>query len=270
VGLQQHPVDRALTILALALPKAPRDELLALSVGQRDAHLLAVRERTFGAQLDGFAECSACQERLEFVFDVADIRAMPQIEDGTGGATKDVTEIEDGTEGAINRAPTDLLPDYFVGEQNQAPTNQVYEVTIEGYDLRFCLPNSLDLAQVVRCGDVTAARNLLVQRCVLQASRDDGAVAVAALPETVLTTLAESMDQYDPQAEVQLNLSCPACGESWSVLFDIVSFFWTEICVQAKRLLREVHTLARAYGWREADILSMSAARRQSYLEMVT
>ena len=264
VAPRQHPVDRALTILALALPKAPRDELLALSVGQRDAHLLAVRERTFGGQLAGFAECSACQERLEFVFDVADIRAMPQIEDGTGGATKDVTG------GAINRAPTDLLPDYFVGEQNQAPTNQVYEVTIEGYDLRFCLPNSLDLAQVVRCGDVTAARNLLVQRCVLQASRDDGAVAVAALPEAVLTTLVESMGQFDPQAEIQLNLTCPACGQSWSVMFDIVSFFWSEICMQAKRLLREVHTLARAYGWREADILSMSAARRQFYLEMVT
>src|SRR6266699_2570876 len=145
VGLRQHPVDRALTILALALPKAPRAELLALSVGQRDAHLLAVREGTFGAQLAGFAECSACQERLEFMLDVADIRAMPQIEDGTAGATKDVTEgainraptdirvvpeIEDVTEGVINRAPTDLLPDYFVREQNQAPTNQVYEVTI--------------------------------------------------------------------------------------------------------------------------------------------
>jgi hypothetical protein len=254
VGLRQHPVDRALTILALALPKVLRAELLALSVGQRDAHLLAVRERTFGAQLAGFAECSACQERLEFVLDVVDIRAMPQIEDGTGGAMKDGTEIEDGTRGAINRAPT----------------QGIYEVAIEGYDLRFRLPNSLDLAQVVRCGDVTVARNLLVQRCVLQASRDDGAVAVAALPETVLTTLAESMDQYDPQAEVQLKLSCPTCGQHWPVLFDIVSFFWTEICVQAKRLLREVHTLARAYGWREADILSMSAARRQLYLEMVT
>ncbi len=53
-------------------------------------------------------------------------------------------------------------------------------------------------------------------------------------------------------------------------MFDVVSFFWSEICVQAKRLLREVHTLARAYGWREADILNMSTARRQFYLEMVT
>src|SRR6266702_2021882 len=85
-GLQQHPVDRALTILAMALPEMPRDELLALSVGQRDTHLLAVREATFGSQLAGFAECPACQERLEFVFDVADIRAAPEVEDLTNQA----------------------------------------------------------------------------------------------------------------------------------------------------------------------------------------
>ena len=42
-----------------------------------------------------------------------------------------------------------------------------------------------------------------------------------------------------------------------------------ELATQAKRLLREVHFLARAYGWREADILAMSARRRQAYLEMV-
>jgi hypothetical protein len=255
-ALRQHPVDRALTILAISLPEMPRDDLLALSIGQRDAYLLAIRERTFGSQLAGFAECPTCQERLEFMLDVGDIRVVP--------------EIEDGTAGAMNRNPTDLLPDYFVKVHNRAPTNQVHEVTIEGYDLRFRLPNSLDLAQIARCGDVDAARNLLVQRCVLQASQDGVEVAAAALPETVLTMLVESIGQYDPQADVQLNFSCPACGQSWPVMFDVVSFFWSEICVQAKRLLREVHTLARACGWREADILNMSTARRQFYLEMVT
>jgi hypothetical protein len=53
-------------------------------------------------------------------------------------------------------------------------------------------------------------------------------------------------------------------------MFDIGAFLWEEIAAQARRLLREVHTLARAYGWREADILVMSAARRQAYLEMVS
>ena len=90
---------------------------------------------------------------------------------------------------------------------------------------------------------------------------------IQTLPETVITVLAKYMVECDPQAEVQLDLSCPACGYCWKMMFDIVSFFWSEICAQARRLLREVHTLARAYGWREADILSLSTARRHFYLE---
>jgi len=46
-------------------------------------------------------------------------------------------------------------------------------------------------------------------------------------------------------------------------------FLWTEITSQARRLLHEVHLLATTYGWHEADILAMSAIRRQYYLEMV-
>jgi len=66
-----------------------------------------------------------------------------------------------------------------------------------------------------------------------------------------------------------LELSCPVCRQNWRLSFDIGAFLWAEINSLAKRLLREVHTLARAYGWREADILSMSATRRQAYIELV-
>ena len=76
------------------------------------------------------------------------------------------------------------------------------------------------------------------------------------------------MARRDPQAEVLLDLDCPACNHRWQILFDIASFFYAEVSAYAKRLLREVHTLARRYGWREADILSMSTARRQFYIEL--
>jgi hypothetical protein len=52
-------------------------------------------------------------------------------------------------------------------------------------------------------------------------------------------------------------------------MFDIVPYLWTEINAWAMRLLREIHSLATAYGWREADILAMSAVRRHWYLEMI-
>lgn len=77
------------------------------------------------------------------------------------------------------------------------------------------------------------------------------------------------MLECDPQAEVLLQLTCPSCQREWMITFDIVSFLWIEIHAHAKRLLQEVHTVARAYGWHEADILALSPVRRQFYLEMV-
>jgi hypothetical protein len=77
------------------------------------------------------------------------------------------------------------------------------------------------------------------------------------------------MAEADPQANVQLAITCPVCSKHWQAGFDIVSFFWNEIDAWAHRLLQEVHTLASAYGWREADILAMSPWRRQCYLAMI-
>src|ERR687894_3129170 len=74
VGEDQHPLDRALTLLAAACPELTWDELAALSIGQRDARLLALRERTSGPRLYGFVECPRCAEHLEFDVAVADLR----------------------------------------------------------------------------------------------------------------------------------------------------------------------------------------------------
>ena len=82
--------------------------------------------------------------------------------------------------------------------------------------------------------------------------------------------LESRMAQADPQANIQLALGCPACGHSWLALFDIVGFFWREIDTWARRVLRDIHTLALAYGWSEAEILALSPWRRQFYLEMVS
>ncbi len=78
------------------------------------------------------------------------------------------------------------------------------------------------------------------------------------------------MAEQDPQAEILLDVACPACGHAWQTLLDIVDFVWREVSAGATRLLEEVHTLARAYHWREADILALSSRRRQAYLEMAS
>jgi hypothetical protein len=52
------------------------------------------------------------------------------------------------------------------------------------------------------------------------------------------------------------------------MVFDVVSYLWGEIEDWAERLLRDVHSLAAAYGWSERDIVGMSALRRRLYLEL--
>ncbi len=50
---------------------------------------------------------------------------------------------------------------------------------------------------------------------------------------------------------------------------DIASFLWKALHAWAKLMLGDVHELARAYGWTEADILALpSPTRRQIYLEL--
>jgi hypothetical protein len=42
-----------------------------------------------------------------------------------------------------------------------------------------------------------------------------------------------------------------------------------EVDRHARQVLREVDQLARAYGWREPDILALSRDRRRAYLGLV-
>jgi hypothetical protein len=64
-----------LSLLHAAFPETSADALAQLSIGQRDALLLSLREWLFGPQLTGLATCPNCGERLELNFGTADIRA---------------------------------------------------------------------------------------------------------------------------------------------------------------------------------------------------
>lgn len=223
-------VEKALAMLAAACPERSQEELAALPVGARDACLLRLRERIFGGKLDGLVQCPRCGEHLEVSL-----------------ATEELLTATEPQEGPIE-----------------------LELSDAGLRLKFRLADSEDLAVAATFGNREAGRRVLLERCLIEASRTGAALAASDLPEEAITALAARMAECDPQADVELELNCTACGHRWQVGFDIVSFLWTELAAQARRLLREVHVLARAYGWREADILAMSAQRRQFYLDMVS
>lgn len=223
------PVEKALTLLAAANPEATREELAMMSIGRRDAHLLTLREQLFGSQLSSLTDCPACGERLELNFNVADIRAT-------------------------------------------SPSDAPLALRESGYELELRLPNSLDLLCLTDCATVAEMRSRLFEQCVLRVMDEGEAEAVARLsemPDEVVELAIERMGQADPQADVEVELSCPECRHVWQTCFDIVSYLWTELNAWAGQMLREVHLLASSYGWRESDILRMSAPRRRSYLEIL-
>ncbi|MBO0859245.1 MAG: phage baseplate protein [Chloracidobacterium sp.] len=230
-GQERSPGVRALLLLEST---ASGDQSPAkLSVGRRDALLLSLRETLFGSRFVGLAACPNCGQLSELTFESSEIRSS-----------------------ADNAQPETL------------------RVRAGGYEARFRLPNTEDLLAVAafaRCDTSSAAESLLT-RCLIQARRKGQPVSIEStrdLPPSLLAAIGEKMEQADPQANVQLILNCYACDHNWPANFDIVSYLWSEIDDWARRILSEVYTLASAFGWREADILGMSARRRRLYMEMV-
>jgi hypothetical protein len=234
-GQQKHPLDRALLLLALALPSFSHAHLSSLTIGERNRQLLLLRQKTLGDSAQCFAQCSHCGEKLEFTLDLPAILSTVAQEPG---------EPEEHAE-------------------------DIHTVNVNTFTVSFRIPTSVDLASIIDCGDEQEGRHLLLERCVIQAVQEDKPVPVENLPLNVLQALSEAVIEHDTLTEIELALTCPACQQHWTTLFDIVSFFWTELDALAKRLLRDVHTIASAYGWSESDILALSAVRRQYYLELI-
>lgn len=70
-GANQAYLARTLTLLQLAHPEMPADELMALSIPQLNLQLLRLRQISFGSTLSGFVPCPECGTRLELSIPVA-------------------------------------------------------------------------------------------------------------------------------------------------------------------------------------------------------
>ena len=165
--------------------------------------------------------------------------------------------------------PLDLSLDARELLASFTPALPAGELAREDLALRFRPVSSADLLAVEGCRHVEEARRRLAGRCVVEARRGGELVEAEELSDEELTGLSEALAEADPGAELLFDLSCPACGAAWQQVLDVASFLWEELEAQAHRVLGEVHVLARAYGWREGDVLALSARRRRFYLEMV-
>jgi hypothetical protein len=228
-GLAQAPVVRALSLLAAACPELTFDQVATLSIGQRDARLLALRETLFGPELESVVDCPGCNERLELSLNTAEL---------------------------------------WAGSESEQQAGEV-SLSVAGHGLRLRLPNSQDVLFAGSLDDPAERRDQLLKCCLLSAECNEVPVGADHLSAEVMEAAAQKLADADPLADIRMNILCPACGHAWRAAFDIVEFLWTEVEAWAVRMLNEVHMLASAYGWCERDILALSPTRRQFYLDMV-
>lgn len=141
-----------------------------------------------------------------------------------------------------------------------------HELSVGSIYGRLRLPTSSDV--LVSLQGPAAERGLrLLERCVLSLRREAEPIRAAELTLPERTQLAVELSQRDPLAELQFDLVCPTCRHTTSIWLDIGSYFFAELTHHALRLLSDVERLARAFGWREPDVLGLSPRRRRLYLE---
>jgi hypothetical protein len=134
----------------------------------------------------------------------------------------------------------------------------------EGWVVEWRPPTTLDVEAASGAGDAASAEVVLMERCVIVKSHSS-----EELPPGVRAAVARAMTEADPLAEVLADIVCPSCESAFVADVDLGGFVWAELHARALVLLRDVDTLARAYGWSEAEVLELSERRRAAYLELV-
>ena len=164
--------------------------------------------------------------------------------------------------GCGERMELALQVDMFLPPDTEVHTGR--ELETDGF--RFRLPTSRDLSALIDHAHAESAAAHLLERCCV--ARPDGAAAPS--PHGLLEKIEAGLEALDPSADIELSLVCQSCEHAWAAPLDIAAVLWDEVDARARALLAGVHTLARAYGWSERDVLALGEQRRSAYLDMVT
>jgi len=232
------PAERNSALLARCIdtdvgtPLGTLELARCLTVGDREALLLHLHRLTFGDALHCVLDCpdSSCRERMDVDLTVSSLLSPPN---------------ED------SRQWYDLPSD-----PNTRP-------------LRFRIPTGADQEWASRLAqtDANAAATALVNLCL--AESEESPATSASLDDVTADRLGAAILERDPQAEIMLDVTCPACGRGCQTLLDAGGFLCRELEARLPQLYREVHAVALHYHWSEAEILGLTQPQRQRYLDLL-
>ena len=218
----------------------PTDTLWHWSVAARLQGLLAVAYATAGACTTAVATCSrpGCGERIELELALA----------GFALATPDSIDWQTPQrQTARVRLPS--------GNDQLAWFHQQRARYDTGYDTGHDAGHDADSGWLAR-------------RLIVSIDADLPAVS-GQLPSSWIASLDTALADADPLTALTVAAHCPACDTELAIAVDL-EYLLLDSCRRRQRaLLDDIHHLAGAYHWSEADIVALPAWRRARYLSRI-
>lgn len=98
----------------------------------------------------------------------------------------------------------------------------------------------------------------LLKRCLPEGTREYNS-----------NILQQAMQDIAPLVDAEFEAQCPECTENQIMHFNLQQYLLSSLLKEQKKLVMEVHQLARAYGWGLNEILNLPRSIRHSYVSMV-
>jgi hypothetical protein len=169
------------------------------------------------------------------------------------------------------RADLDLEIEALAPEREQ-PGPELLEIPTPSGLARVREPTGADDQAVSRVGGSRAERAAeLWSRLVLDLDGQGPLTPQAwlELAAPVRQSIALGLSEQSSAPDLGVATACPSCAAGMQLTLDPFGLLVRELRQGVERLVAEVHCLAWAYGWSEADILALPRARRWGYLELV-
>jgi hypothetical protein len=208
-----------------------------LAVSDRDRLLAAIYADNFGDHIESEVPCAACDEASQIDFSLAAL-----VEQTTSTARVGFEALVSG-------------PD----------TEGVYALDDE---LRFRIPTSADQLSVLDLAP-DRRRVALLQRCIVEVDDAHTRRTASDVPRDALDRVEAAMAAVGPVLDLDLPVSCHACGATRLVRFDIQRFLLAAFAHERRYFVREIHYLACAYGWSLGDILELAREERRAFVRLV-
>ena len=79
-----------------------------------------------------------------------------------------------------------------------------------------------------------------------------------------------ALEALCPLASEEIESRCPHCESLATCLFDLGRFLLASLAREKQTLVRELHVVARSYGWSLSEILSLPRDTRQQIVALIT